>query len=98
MGKMGLSYWWLVVSILALAFSSCGNTSTLSPMEGQMETKISIPISNAGQLQFGYTHQRPDGNRMMLGRGSLPEVSPIDIPLTGSPEWVVAAPVGSDTL
>ena len=38
-----------------------------------------------------YTYQRPDGNRFVSGQGALPNTEPLDIPLSGSPRWVVAA-------
>jgi len=44
-------------------------------------------------IAAGYTYQQPDGNRMALGTGSLPGGTEIKIPLSGSPQWVVAAPV-----
>ena len=47
---------------------------------------------------FGYTYQRPDGNRWVAGRGSLPGVEPVDIPLAGAPRWVVGAPLGDGSL
>ncbi|MGB2909420.1 MAG: hypothetical protein WBB55_02445, partial [Anaerolineales bacterium] len=41
---------------------------------------------------YGRTYHRADGNRYVYGRGGLPEVRPLDIPLAGEPHWVVAAP------
>ena len=41
---------------------------------------------------YGRTYHRADGNRYVSGRGGLPEVKPLDIPLAGEPHWVVAAP------
>lgn len=38
------------------------------------------------------THQRLDGNRLVFGSGVMP-TEPLDIPLSGKPIWVVAAPV-----
>lgn len=46
--------------------------------------------------QFGYTHLRPDGNRLLVGQGRLPEIKPIDITLAGPPQWLVAAPLGQN--
>lgn len=43
--------------------------------------------------EAAYTYQRPDGNRFVSGQGALPNTEPLDIPLSGSPQWVVAAPV-----
>ena len=47
---------------------------------------------------FGYTSLQPDGNRLICGRGSLPDTGYVDIPLTGKPHWIVAAPWDSDSL
>ena len=44
------------------------------------------------RLVFGYTNVRPDGNRLIAGRGSFPHVRFLDITLSGRPLWVVAAP------
>jgi len=44
------------------------------------------------RLVFGYTNVRPDGNRLITGRGSFPHVRFLDIKLSGRPLWVVAAP------
>ena len=38
---------------------------------------------------LGYTHLRPDGNRLVGGTGSLPDATPVDVDLDGTPEWVV---------
>jgi hypothetical protein len=51
-----------------------------------------VAFSAPASVAFGYTHLQPDGNRWMPGRGALPVVAPIDIPLAGEPRWVVAAP------
>ena len=42
---------------------------------------------------YGFTYQRQDGNRFVAGKGQLPEVEPVDIPLSGTPVWLVAAPM-----
>ncbi|MFC2055525.1 hypothetical protein ACFLV7_14695, partial [Chloroflexota bacterium] len=41
---------------------------------------------------YGRTYHAADGNRYASGRGGLPDVTPLDIPLAGEPGWVVAAP------
>ncbi len=62
------------------------STVTLAPAPGERATAPVIPAA-----AFGYTHQRADGNRFELGRGTLPDSQPLDISLNGKPEWVVAA-------
>jgi len=47
---------------------------------------------------YGYTYQQPDGNRLVLGWGALPEAAPVDIRLGGQPLWVVAAPLGGGSV
>jgi endonuclease YncB( thermonuclease family) len=54
----------------------------------------SAPVDEA----WGYTHQRPDGNRLVPGKGALPGVEPLDIPLDGRPQWLVAAPMGEGSV
>lgn len=46
-----------------------------------------------GAGEHGYTHQRADGNRLVSGKGTFPDVDTTDIPLAGAPRWVVAARV-----
>jgi hypothetical protein len=48
--------------------------------------------------QLFSTNQRANGNRVVAGCGAVPRVEPIDIPLSGTPAWVVAAPFGDSTL
>lgn len=45
-----------------------------------------------GDVPFGYTHVRADGNRLVGGRGSVPETTPVDVSLDDAPEWVVGVP------
>ena len=46
----------------------------------------------------GYTYQQPDGNRVVAGAGALPGAESVEIPLSGVPEWVVAAPTGEGSI
>lgn len=45
-----------------------------------------------------YTYHRADGNRLVEGRGALPDARVVDIALDGVPEWVVAAPTGRSSV
>lgn len=54
----------------------------------------SAPASEA----WGYTYQRPDGNRLVTGKGTLPQVEPLGIPLHGQPQWLVAAPMSQGSM
>jgi hypothetical protein len=51
------------------------------------------PATGVELANYGYTHQRPDGNRLVAGRGSLPEATVLDIPLSGQPVWIAGAAV-----
>ncbi len=61
------------------------------------DAPASTPTSTA-QMEIGYTYHRADGNRLVMGRGALPSIEPIDIPLAGQPEWLVAAPLSAGGL
>ena len=50
------------------------------------------------RVVLAFTHQRPNGNRLASGRGAVPWVPFIDIPLAASPRWVVAAPDGQSSI
>jgi hypothetical protein len=52
------------------------------------------PPPPPGDAPLGYTHLRPDGNRLVDGRGSLPRTHPIDVGFEATPEWVVGVPWG----
>lgn len=62
----------------------------------QITSTLSVPVR--AQKELGMTNVRPDGNRVVSGRGDLPALTPIDIPLNGRPVWVVAAPTASGAL
>lgn len=58
----------------------------------------SLPTGGVSGTVYGYTNQRPDGNRLAGGSGSLPMVEPLNIPLAGEPQWLVGAPFDSGSL
>lgn len=51
---------------------------------------------NAPMVYYGYTYQQPDGNRYVIGQGTLPESVPLDVELNSMPLWVVAARQSAD--
>jgi hypothetical protein len=53
-----------------------------------------LPGVTAAQTTVGYTHQRGDGNRLIAGRGRIPDAKTVDVPLGGTPRWVVGAADG----
>jgi hypothetical protein len=50
------------------------------------------PPPPPGDAPLGSTHLRPDGNRLVDGRGSLPHTDPVDVEFEATPEWVVGVP------
>jgi len=50
------------------------------------------PGLTATSTYFGYTHQQPDGNRIVDGTGQIPQLTPVDIPLPESATWIVSIP------
>jgi hypothetical protein len=50
------------------------------------------------EFTAAYTYQRPDGNRFVAGKGSMPDTEPLDIPLSGEPLWLLAAPTNEGSL
>ena len=84
---------------LVLAMAACG------PLEGQAapvagespgpEPSTDVP---AAGLRLGYTYHRPDGNRLVGGQGPFPGGARLDIPLRGSPGWLVGASLGDQTV
>jgi hypothetical protein len=56
---------------------------------------ISAPAVPDDAFRFGFTHHRADGNRYVAGSGEFPQTDFIDIPLRGTPEWLVASKWGS---
>lgn len=87
---------------LVAALAGCGARPVAGPTDGRGTTTPGTPAGGAGALPsgaaFGYTHLRPDGNRVVPGTGGLPDARPVDVPLPGRPEWVVAAPDGDATV
>lgn len=59
-------------------------------------TPQAVPSQQPGSI-LALTHQRLDGNRLLMGSGGMP-ADPTDIPLAGKPLWVVAAPFSSGSV
>lgn len=55
------------------------------------EAADEAPVVTSSTDNYGYTHQRADGNRLVSGRGAIPDARVIDVPLQGKPVWVVGA-------
>ncbi|MBX3055922.1 MAG: hypothetical protein KF770_05560 [Anaerolineae bacterium] len=68
------------------------------PFNPAPEVAVSIPQESALARPYGYTYQRADGNRVVAGQGDVPNLTPIDIPLEGTPQWVTAVPLAKGVL
>jgi hypothetical protein len=81
----------------ALAVNAFATTPL--PTTAVMETE---PFALSGITHFepvtGQTHHQSDGNRVVHGQGTLPAIAPVDIPLDGTPTWVVGIPAGGGAL
>ena len=56
------------------------------------EVERRTPVESQAVPPVAYTYPRPDGNHVVEGRGALPDLTPIDVPLMGRPAWVVGLP------
>ncbi|MCL4261777.1 MAG: hypothetical protein KJ069_01110 [Anaerolineae bacterium] len=68
---------------------------TLPPLP---TAEMIVPQESALARPYGYTYQRADGNRVVAGRGNVPNLPPLDIPLAGTPQWVTAVPLAQGVL
>ncbi|MCP4361321.1 MAG: hypothetical protein GY796_25205, partial [Chloroflexi bacterium] len=92
--------------IFFLIVSGCGrNTAVPTPIPTINLPQPADPTSVPDTVQetaltrpYGFTYQRPDGNRLVQGQGSLPTLTPLDIPLDGVPKWVTAVPLATGVL
>jgi hypothetical protein len=98
----------LFTILVAIVLSGCGSTSenqfTPVPTAGiiietpfkstdQKPQVLSVtPTQNQATSYQGLTYQMPDGNRVVSGRGNLPQQTPVEFALPGIPVWVVGAP------
>ena len=105
MQRVRLQICWFIVTVLAFGSAGCNGDSafgvtdipepTIVPSQKAESNAVS---TRPPEIRLGYTYQRPDGNRYLLGRGSLPEAAPLHIPLRGRPKWLVAAPAGDASI
>jgi len=73
-------------------------TMAVSQVTEEITSTLTTSVSAPVEMAAGMTNARPDGNRVVSGRGDLPALAPMDIPLNGTPVWVVAAPTSSGAL
>jgi hypothetical protein len=83
---------------LGLASSLAGCATRLAPDGGAGSPSTTTRDADSpfppppADAPLGYTHVRPDGNRVVDGTGSLPDIDPVDVQLDATPEWVVGVP------
>jgi hypothetical protein len=91
-------------SVLAGCGSQSGPTTTeqetisTSTTSRGSQTRAARPLDPADGRAFGYTYVRPNGNRLVGGRGVLPDTDPVEIRLGETPQWLVALPLASGSL
>ena len=79
--------------VALLRITHCSGLDAQTP-EGDAESgRISTYLKDItdrmdGVESIGYTHVRSDGNRLIDGRGSFPDVTALDIPLQTNPLWL----------
>ena len=76
------------IFILACVMMAAAPVQEAEPESGEAD----------GGAYFAYTYQRSDGNRLAEGKGLLPNVEPLDIPLDGQPRWLLAAPLNEGSV
>ncbi|GAB4307367.1 MAG: hypothetical protein Kow00117_00560 [Phototrophicales bacterium] len=57
-----------------------------------------ITAQEENPINFIPTYHQPDGNRVIFGHGTFPNVQQVDIPLSGAPEWLLGTQVGQDAV
>jgi hypothetical protein len=90
-----------VTEISPLADSQVSTTASTTPIPPAPVTNVfpePPPSPAAFDFAIGLTYHRADGNRLASGLGAVPVADPLDIPLDGRPIWVVAAPLGQDSV
>ena len=80
-------------TIWALLGWGCGEGTVRSTADS-----VGVVVGSGDIQMAAYTYYRADGNRLVDGWGTLPEVPPLDIPLDGVPEWLVAASTGRSSI
>ena len=92
--------------VCCLSMSCDSNTSTLQPSvtspstytRSDLPEEASSPQLKSNLTYTAYTYQKPDGNRLVDGKGIIPEIEPIEIQLDDEPRWLLAVPSGKGSL
>ena len=87
-----------ILLTLVVVLTVVGCQSSLS--ETPTPSPVTAPnlAENTPGLAVAYTTLSPDGNRVVAGKGDLPNVVPVDLPLNGVPIWLVAPHAGEDSI
>lgn len=92
------------LGILLISLAACNQNTPVTPVIPTPDPALLATLPAAAEQElaltrpFGNTYAQPDGNRLVAGKGSLPQLTPIDIPLDGLPEWVTAVPLAKGVL
>ena len=73
------------------------STPVIEPDVDSLDTEASNDGA-VGSMVFAQTNLQPDGNRIVTGIGNIPALTPQDIPLEGTPAWVMAVPMDDELL
>ena len=86
--------------MILLALSGCSGSPPASSQTRSTEPSTPASPQKAPSIgiDYGYTHQQPDGNRYVVGLGNMPNAETLDIKLSGTPRWLVAAPLGAGSV
>ncbi|MEM7033137.1 MAG: hypothetical protein AAF629_26530 [Chloroflexota bacterium] len=90
-------YFILIVLLVACGELSSSSTTSIEQKDGRAASvteQVQLPDTRT-DLVMAYTHHRLDGNRVVAGHGDLPNLTPIDIALSVTPQWIVAVPAPS---
>lgn len=92
-----------LLAVIFAALIGCNRNTTAVPtpvptLPPLPTAEIVVPQESALARPYGYTYQQPDGNRVVAGQGNVPDLTPIDIPLEGTPQWVTAVPLAQGVL
>lgn len=94
----------VVVGVLLVG---CGGQTAVTPMpvatipilpDNQTNPALAPTRADALERPYSYTYQQPDGNRLVIGAGNLPNQTPLDIVLEGTPIWVTGVPLAQGVL
>lgn len=92
------------IILFLLFLAACGpDTAVTTPIPTLDSALLANQAEPAEQelaltRPFGNTYAQPDGNRLIAGKGNLPSLTPLDIPLEGTPTWVTAVPLAKGVL